>query len=180
MLNEQDTGLIVTDIQGRLAKTVYQSEAFLLKCEQLIRAAEVLALPIIWLEQVPDKLGATTPVLQPFINRNSLITKCTFDACQNAQFVDTIQRNGKNQWLICGIEAHICVYQTALSLLERGYTVFPVSDAVSSRDPDNKQLALANLRDAGAAISSVEMCLYQLLGSSQHPAFADILAMIKE
>lgn len=179
MLNENDTGLIVTDIQGRLAQTVYESDALLVKCAQLIKAAGLLSLPIIWLEQVPEKLGPTTPALQPFIDKHAMIAKCTFDACQNARFVDTIQHSGKSQWLVCGIEAHICVYQTTLSLLERGYTVYPVNDAMSSRQADDKQLALANLRDAGAVISSVEMCLYQLLGSSEHRAFADILALIK-
>ena len=179
MLDEKNTGLIVIDIQGKLAQTVYQSDVFLARCEQLIRAAGVLSLPTLWLEQAPEKLGPTASSLQPLIEPDALITKNTFDACQNEQFLKAIEHTGKKQWLICGIEAHICVYQTSLALLALGYTVLPVSDAISSRAADNKHLALANLRGGGASITSVEMCLYQLMGNSKHPSFGEILSLIK-
>ncbi|KAL8218962.1 UNVERIFIED_CONTAM: hypothetical protein K2H54_000388 [Gekko kuhli] len=145
MLTTTNTGLLVVDIQGKLARLVEGSDALIANTARLVAGARLLGLPVVWLEQNPDKLGAT----------------------------------GVSHWLVCGIEAHICVYQTVLGLLDAGSQVSLVVDAVSSRSAANRELAIHKLAAHGAELTSVEMSLYELLGDCRHPAFRSILALIK-
>jgi nicotinamidase-related amidase len=179
MLKKEQVGLLVIDIQGTLANIVHESELLLTNTVKLIKGAQALDLPIVCLEQNPDKLGCTTPVVFDALAGNKAISKYTFDGCSNPTLIQALEQSGASQWLVCGIEAHICVYQTTLSLLRLGYEVELVCDCVSSRTAFNKEIAISKLVKNGAQLTTVEMCLYELLGTCQAPEFKDILGLIK-
>mgnify|MGYP002700921808 CR=1 FL=1 len=178
MLVKENTGLIVIDIQGRLANLVYESSTLISNCVKLITGAQVLNLPILWLEQNPTKLGPTVPELSVLLTAKSSnlieslpdkeqhslqqpIEKFSFDACKEDVFMQSIQNSGVDNWLICGIEAHVCVYQTALNLKRNGLEVQLVTDCISSRNSHNKQLAISKLVRNGIELTGLEMCLFE-------------------
>jgi len=196
MLVKEKTGLIVVDIQGKLARLVHDSATFISNCEILIKGVQALGLPIVWLEQNPDKLGATVGELSSLLNskHNDLpsfslgsssqpihqpITKFTFDACEEELFMQAVQTAKVDNWLICGIEAHICVYQTAMNLNKKGFSVQLICDCVSSRTPENKHLALNKLASNGIALTGLEMCLFELVKDCRTVEFKEILTLIK-
>ncbi|MFV0449785.1 MAG: isochorismatase family protein [Vibrio sp.] len=179
MLNKQDTGLIMVDVQGKLASLVSDSERMISNCAKLLSGALTLELPIVWLEQNPEKLGRTVEKLSGLLVGQTPITKFTFDACSEPSFIEHIQAADKKAWLICGIEAHICVYQTAMSLKKLGHEVHLVVDCISSREAGNKALAIEKMSSAGIKRTSLEMCLYELVKDCRAPEFKTILGLVK-
>ena len=179
MLRKDKTGLVIIDVQGKLATIVHDSEAFIANLVKLVKTAKLLGMPILWLEQNPEKLGATVPELREVLNMVEPIAKYSFSACGEPVFVEAIKKAKMNTWLITGIEAHICVYQTALGLLDLGYDVELVSDCVSSRTIENKNMALAKLARKGAEVTSLEMCLFELIGDCRADEFRAALSLIK-
>ncbi len=179
MLNQENTGLVIVDVQGKLASIVHESEALLKNLQILIKGCQILNLPIVWIEQNPQGLGPTTPELRDLLKSYQPFEKHTFNACDNSSFVKAITESNAQQWLVCGIEAHICLYQTALGLLSRGYEVEVVTDCISSRSKANIDLALKKLQDNGASLTSVEMCLYELVKDARKEEFKRILSLIK-
>lgn len=175
----QKTGLVVVDVQGKLAHLVDESDALISNCRKLIEGAQVLDLPIIHLEQNPEKLGPTISELNDLLSDAKPIPKFTFNACDEPKFVEAVQTKGVETWLVCGIEAHICVYQTAMGLLELGYKVQVVSDCISSRAAQNKHLAVRRLVDVGVQITGLEMSLYELVKDCRAPEFKLILSLIR-
>lgn len=167
------------DIQGKLARLVSSSDVVVSNCTKLVKGAQALNLPIIWLEQNPEKMGGTVEELHALLCNQQPIAKFSFDACGEPLFTETIQTSGKTSWLICGIEAHICVYQTAIHLKKMGYEMHLVVDCVSSREESNKELAIRKLAGAGVDITSLEMSLYELIGDCRAPEFKKILNLIK-
>lgn len=179
MLNKRNTGLLVIDIQGKLATIVDNSDALISSTIALVKGAKILNLPILCLEQLPEKLGSTTPEIASALVPIKAIRKHTFSGVGCSEFVDAINHSNVDTWLVCGVEAHICVYQTVADLLAMGQNVHVVIDCISSRVPVNKELALSALQKKGAYITSVEMCLYELIGDSLLPEFREILKLIK-
>lgn len=179
MLDCNNTGLLVVDIQGKLARLVDNSDALIAHCAKLIQAAQTLALPIVCLEQNPDKLGSTVPELSSLMADTQPITKFTFDGCLEPAVVEAVRQANVQNWLVCGIEAHICVYQTSSHLQQLGYQVQLVQDCVSSRLVDNKRLALQRLAGQGVEITGLEMCLYELVKDCRSTAFKPILQLVK-
>jgi len=179
MLNKDNTGLIVVDIQGKLARLVHDSHVFIANCEKLIQGAQALGLPIICLEQNPEKLGSSVDEISLLLNRSEPISKFTFNACTEAKFVNAVGAENVNTWLVCGIETHICVYQTVMGLSDLGYKVQLVSDCVSSRTLANKQLGINQLIKKGIDITGVEMCLYELVKDCRAPEFKKILDLVR-
>ncbi len=180
MLMRQKTGLVVVDVQGKLARLVDESDALISNCRKLIRGSQALGLPIIRLEQNPEKLGPTVSELNDLLNDIKPIPKFTFNACDEPKFVEAVQQaKDIETWLVCGIEAHICVYQTAMGLLELGYKVQVVSDCVSSRAAQNQNLAIRRLVAVGVQITGLEMSLYELVKDCRSPEFKLILSLIR-
>ncbi|PMG21585.1 hydrolase [Vibrio splendidus] len=179
MLMKQNTGLVVVDVQGKLARLVDESDTLIANCGKLVRGAQVLGLPIIRLEQNPEKLGATVDELNDLLSDAKPIPKFTFNACDEPKFVEAVQAKDVDTWLVCGIEAHICVYQTAMGLLELGYKVQVVGDCISSRTALNKDLAIRRLMDAGIQITGLEMSLYELVKDCRAREFKLILSLIR-
>jgi len=179
MLVQENTGLILIDVQGKLARIVDESEQLVSNLEKLIRGCQILSVPIIWAEQNPKGLGATIPELEKLLVHQKPIEKYVFNAFENEIFQKAILDSGRKQWLICGIEAHICVYQTAMGLLAHHFEVEIVTDCVSSRSKVSVDLALKKLENKGASLTNIEMCLYELVKDSRREIFKEILTLIK-
>ncbi|WP_289659943.1 hydrolase [Flavobacterium panacagri] len=179
MLTQENTGLIIVDIQGKLARIVYESEKMISNLEKLILGCQVLSIPIISLEQNPNGLGNTVPELNKLLENQKPIEKYTFNAFENEEFRQAVLKTNRKQWLVCGIETHICVYQTAMGLFTNNYEVEIVTDCVSSRSKDSIDLGLQKMQGKGIGITSVEMCLYELVKDSKNENFREILKLIK-
>lgn len=179
MLVPENTGLILIDVQGKLARIVNESGKLALNLQKLIRGCQILSIPIIWAEQNPKGLGATIPELEELLAHQKPIAKFSFNALDNETFKQAIIDSGRKQWLICGIEAHICVYQTAMGLLLNDFEVELVTDCVSSRSKESIAIALQKLQSKGANLTNIEMCLYELVKDSRRAIFKEILTLIK-
>ncbi|MBC7238900.1 MAG: hydrolase [Chloroflexi bacterium] len=179
MLEVGDTVFVLVDVQGRLAQTMVNRERLFDNLQRLVKGLRVLGVPILWLEQNPRGLGPTIPELAALLPDVQPIPKVSFSCCRCEAFMKALRTTGRRQVLLAGIEAHVCIYQTAVDLLTQGYHVEVVADAVSSRTAENREIALMRLRDAGIPLTSVEMALFELLKVAQGPAFKEILAIVK-
>lgn len=179
MLTQENTGLIIVDVQGKLARIVHESEKLISNLEKLIRGCQLLSLPIICLEQNPNGLGNTVPELANLLASQKVIEKYSFNAFENQEFKEEVLKTNRKQWLICGIEAHICVYQTAIGLFLDNFEVEVVTDCISSRSKNSIDLALQKLQQKGIALTNIEMCFYELVKDSRNENFKEILKLIK-
>ena len=179
MLKQEDCGLIVVDVQGSLARIVQNSDLLIENTRKLIQCCKVLSLPVIWLEQNPKGLGATVPELSELIEDSPINEKIHFNALCEEPIKKAIKLNNRKRWLVVGIEAHICVYQTVQGLLKEKYEVEVLSDCISSRLQSNIDLALLNMRESGANITSLEMCVFELMKSAKVNSFREVLSIIK-
>jgi len=170
---------VIVDIQGKLAHLMHNKQTLFDSVQTMIKGARVLGIPILWLEQLPDKLGATIPEVAELLSDTKPIEKFTFSGCGNEQFLMALEAVNADQILMVGIEAHICVYQTAIDLKKLNYEVEIVTDAVSSRTNENKQLALQKMAAAGIGMTSTEMALFELLEVAQGDRFKSILGIVK-
>jgi hypothetical protein len=179
MLRTEDTSLVLLDIQGRLATLMHEKEVLFDNAGRLVRGAQALAMPILWVEQTPEKLGPTIPELRELLQGASPIRKDSLSGYGEEAFRDRLGGLGRKQILVAGIESHVCVFQTAADLVQAGYEVEVVADAVSSRTLANKLIALEKLRAAGARLTSVETALFELVRTAAHPAFREIIRIVK-
>jgi len=179
MITVEDTALIVVDVQGKLADIVHEAESVVGQIESLIKGAQILNVPIIWMEQYPEGLGPTTDQLKRHLENERYVSKRTFSACLEEDFMKEVEKLGRKSFLVTGIEAHVCVYQTVRDLLKKSYDVEIVLDAVSSRTEANRKLGIEKMRSLGASITSTEMALFELMVTSKHPKFREVIALIK-
>ena len=179
MLQRDHAALVLIDIQDKLAARMHDKEALYRNLQILVQGAKALELPILWLEQYPRGLGPTIPEVAELLRDQQPLAKTCFSACGLDAFQDTLRASGRRQILLAGIESHICVWQTARDLLNTGHHVEIVSDAVSSRTAANKTLGLERMRQVGAEITSVEMCLFELLKQAGSAEFKQIAALVK-
>ena len=179
MLNIRKSSLVVVDVQGKLAQLMYNKEILFKNIQILIKAAKILDIPILWAQQCPDSLGPTVPEIEQLLSDNEPINKAAFSCCGEENFNIALNELARNQVLLCGIETHVCIYQTAIDLLRKGFSVHVIADAVSSRTPENKHIALSRMTAEGANLSSTEMALFELLKTAEHPQFKNIAKLIK-
>ncbi|NGO38071.1 hydrolase [Limisphaera ngatamarikiensis] len=179
MLDPQTTLVALIDVQERLARVMADQEALITNLRRLIQGAQHLGLPVVWAEQNPTRLGLTVPELRSLLVGQQPVTKMTFNCWADPAFRKAIEATGRRQVLLAGIETHVCIYQTAVALLQAGYEVEVVADAVSSRSAEHRQLALTKLSLLGARPTCVEMALFELLQTAESPAFKAILALVK-
>ena len=172
-------GLLVVDIQERLMPQIHEAERLIQRTVQLIRGAGILRLPILATEQYRKGLGGTMPEVSAALGGIVPTEKMTFSSCGAPGLLAALSARKISDVILCGIETHVCICQTALDLLGRGFRVFVVADAVSSRTAENRDFGLGRMRSAGAAIVSVEMVLFELLGESGTAEFKEILALVK-
>lgn len=178
MLNIKNTLLIVVDIQGKLALSVHESERVISRASTLIKAFNVLDIPVVLTEQIPSKIGPTIDEIAGLVLTEP-ISKESFSCCGCCDFKEVIKDYNRKNIILCGIETHICVYQTAVELLQNGYNVYVAADAVSSRESYNKEIALKRLVQEGIKLTTVEMTLFELLNTAANERFKDILKLIK-
>lgn len=180
LLAPQQCALVVVDIQEKLLPPIHEKERLVRNSQLLIRAAKILSLPVIMTTQYSKGLGQTVTEIASLLPDVTPLDKLEFGCFGNGQFCSTVANlNGRNTLLLCGMETHICVLQTALGALAQGHHVHVAADAVGSRSELNWKLGLERMRDAGAVISSTEMMIYELLGKSGTPAFKEMLQYIK-
>lgn len=167
--------LLVVDFQGRLMPAIEGAEAVLREASRLIRGAALLDVPVVYTEQNPKGLGGTDPAL--LLPEARIVTKMTFDATSAPDFFPAI--GAAERIVVIGCEAHVCVLQTVLGLLEVGREVAVVADAVGSRKAESCSLALDRMARHGAEIVTAEMVLFEWLESAEHPRFREAIALIK-
>lgn len=175
--NASQSLALIVDIQSRLTPAMADDTLadVLTASEKLLRGAQALGIPSIVTEQYPSGLGHTLESLQGLFNPfTQTVEKSTFSAVKTPEFLRLLEMSQRRQVVICGMEAHVCVLQTALDLVAKGYQVFVVEEGVCSRNDKHKQNALARLRQAGVCISNMESVLFEWLEDAQHEAFKSI------
>lgn len=179
MINTLETVLVMVDFQSRLADIVDRKELVLPNMTRMIKGCQDLSIPILPTVQVPEKLGPLMPELEALFDQIAVYPKAVFSAMRGPDFMVALDKTERQQILLTGIEAHVCVLQTGLDLIDAGYTVYVLSDAVFSRTKENHDLALQRFHDAGATITSVEMALFEMIRTSKHPSFRTISKLVK-
>lgn len=172
--------LVLVDLQTRLLQAMSNRDKLLRQCEILIKAARTLSVPLLTTEQYPQGLGHTDPLLAEALPPDvTPVDKSCFSCCGAKHFTTAMNASNREQVILAGIEAHVCVLQTALDLVQQGKTVFVVADATDSRSRDNKQLALERMRQAGVIITSTESVLFEWLRDARHEQFKSVTALIR-
>jgi nicotinamidase-related amidase len=179
MLTIEKTALVLIDVQGKLAQLMHNREALFKQLQVAIKGMQALGAPIFWLEQNPAGLGATIPELAGLLAAQKPIAKMSFSCCGSAEFMLALKASGRAQVLLAGIEAHVCVYQTARDLLAARCDVEVVADCVSSRSAENRLIGLEKMRAAGAGITCVETALFELLRTAESPKFKEVVRLVK-
>ncbi len=179
MLDEKNSLLVIVDVQGKLARFMHDRENLFKNLRILIQVAQILNIPVLWCQQVPASLGPTVLEIAELLTASQPIDKSCFSCASCGQFREKLNELGRKQVLLCGIETHVCIYQTAVDLLSKGYEVDVIADAVSSRTLDNKQIGLNLMAAAGIRISSTETALFEILKSAEHPHFKQIAKLVK-
>ncbi|MFN8161993.1 MAG: hydrolase [Solirubrobacterales bacterium] len=175
-LDRGRAALVVVDVQEAFRKAIPAFDAVARAVATLVRGAAAMEVPVIVTEQYPKGLGTTVPEVSRHLPPGTRpVEKVRFSAAEAEGF----DLDGRDQAILCGIEAHVCVNQTTLDLLARGVEVYLVGDAVGSRTDANRELGIERARRAGAAVSSVEMALFELLGGSDAPEFSEVQALVK-
>jgi nicotinamidase-related amidase len=179
VLTAENSILLLIDFQERLFPVMHDKEKLLNNVVKLAKGALALELPIIVTEQYPKGLGPTIPEIKSLIPNFKAVEKTCFSCCDEPAFMEGLGALKRQQIIIAGIEAHICTYQTAAALARAGYQVEVVSDGISSREADNKAVALAKLGMMGILPTSTEMALFELLKVAKGDKFKAISAIIK-
>ncbi len=179
MFKKENTSLLLVDIQGNLAHSMHEKAFLFENVQKLIKGIQVLGIPILWVEQNPQGLGPTIPEIADILSNIQPISKMSFSSCGNDRFVEALAALDRKQVLIAGIETHVCVYQTAVDLVDRGYEVEVVRDAVSSRKVENKEIGLQKMSDSGVRVTSVETALFELLRVAEGEQFKEILKIVR-
>ena len=176
LIDRSECALIIIDAQEKLMPVISGKEELIANLIRLVKFATLTGIPIIVTEQ--EKLGATVPELAELLKGQRLLTKTEFNCFLNRGFAEHVKMLEKPNIVIAGVEAHICVAQTALCGLQ-DYAVHVVSDAVSSRAAYNKNIALERVKRAGATATSTEMFIYEILQKAGTEEFKSVLPLVK-
>ena len=178
-LESSSSVLVVIDIQGKLSRIVHQSELMIKNTSILIQGMKALGVPVLVTEQYPQGIGRTIDEIAVLVQGDPLFEKDSFSCCGLDTFNVALQNLGRKQILLCGIETHVCVFQTAMDLVNAGYEVHLVTDAVSSRTKENRDLAIAKMQSLGVVPTGTEMALFELLKYSNAEKFRTISKLVR-
>jgi len=180
-LDRDSSQLLVVDVQERLAPHVDAHEALIARCEALIEAAVAFGIPRLLTEHCPAQIGEVLPRLRRRFADDEIFVKTHFGATDHDGFMSRLH-HGRRQVVVAGMEAHVCVMQTALGLVARGFSVFIAADAVGSRAQraEDRALALHRLREAGCTLAGTETVLFEWTRSGDDAAFRDTLRLVKD
>lgn len=179
MLKPETAFLNVIDVQGRLATIAFESEELHRNVVRLIEGVKLFDMPIVATEQVPDKLGDTSPDIAAALGDVPRIVKDTFSCYPTDSIREAYEATGRMQVVVCGIECHVCVWQTVRDLLGAGYEVHLAVDAVSSRSAVNKEIAIRRMEREGALLTTTEMVLFELQHDCRGDRFRRIAKLVK-
>ncbi|MCL4217599.1 MAG: hydrolase [Candidatus Hydrogenedentes bacterium] len=179
MLKREFVSFAVVDLQEKLLPKIAGVQKILENSIKLIQFARHLELPILLTEQYPKGLGPTTAVIVNELEGVAPLEKTAFGCLEAENFSQALRDTGRNQLLIFGIEAHVCVMQTALKAVEEGYEVFVVRDAIGSRRVAEYEAGLERMREAGVVLVTVEMAMFEILRQAGTPEFKKVLPLIK-
>lgn len=178
LIRAEHSVLVIIDMQERLVPAMQAPARTLRNTRTLLLSARELGVPVIMTEQYPAGLGRTVPELTGTPGA-IMLEKMHFSCMEDETFAETLARLGRKQVVLAGMEAHICVVQTAASMIEQDYDVFVVSDATASRTLESERACLARLGACGAGIVTTEMVVFEWLGKAGTPAFRTLLPLIK-
>lgn len=173
--------LVVIDIQERLVPAMQQKVYHRLRdtVEMLVAGAELLGVPVVTTEQYPKGIGHTVSELAAAC-KDTVVEKVSFGCCGEPAFLQILKQTGRTQVIVTGMEAHVCVYQTVIGLLEEGYHVHLVRDAICSRNKTDYLAAIANAAQAGALVTTAETVLFQMLKESSNVQFKGVSKLVKD
>jgi nicotinamidase-related amidase len=174
-----NSALLVVDLQEKLMPAIHEGGRVLEQCRKLIQAARLLKLPILVTEQYPKGIGPTCADIKQALGEAPVVEKLTFSGCGVEPFWVAWKSFARPNAIVCGVEAHVCVQQTVLDLIEHGQTVFVLADAVGSRRALDAEIALRRMHDAGAIITTTESVIFELLGRAGTPEFKEVLKLVK-
>ncbi len=179
LIDRRDTVLLVVDIQNAMFDLCVEKDRVEKNIGSLIEAAGILDFPVVFTEHNPDRLGGFEPSLLKRSPKSKVFNKLEFGCLGNRSIRDFIDRSRKKTMLLCGIESHVCIFQTAVQALNAGIDVHVVADAVSARSERNLKIGLDRMSMAGAVTTSVEMALFELMGKAGTDEFRKMLPVIK-
>jgi nicotinamidase-related amidase len=179
-LDNEQTALLVVDVQEAFRNAIPDFSLIASRIAVAVRGFQVLGLPIFVTEQYPKGLGRTAEeIVLTLPDGFEFIEKTAFSSCSAAEFVDKLKTAGANQIVLCGVETHVCVSQTAHDLLTQHFDVHLLTDCVASRFEHDKQAGLAKMFASGAVPSSTEMALFELMRDARHAKFKEIQSLVK-
>lgn len=179
LLDRDQAVLVVVDVQERFVDHIFEFDAMVDVIDKAIDGAQQLGLPILVTEQYPAGLGRTVKKLTDRLAGSAVFEKTRFSSAGSADFISSLAALKRRQVLLCGIETHVCISQTAHDLIARGYDVHLIEDGISSRHFENKTIGLKKIYKAGAIPSSLEMAMFELLQDARADKFKAIQALIK-
>lgn len=178
-LNKENTIGLVIDMQEKLLPVVNNHEAITESCLKVVHGLRILNVPIVVTQQYTKGLGNTIPKINDAIGNFSYIEKLTFSCYREPSFIKVMNRTGKRNVVIMGVESHICVLQTALDLLYNNFNPVIVTDGIGSRYDSDKEIALWRMRDVGCIMTTTESILFELTRSADTPEFKEISKLLK-
>lgn len=179
LLSADQTLLMIIDIQERLLPAIDHGADVQRNAGILLEAAHILQFPALLTEQYPKGLGPTVPQIRAAARHSLALEKMHFSAWQDHAIRAHIEKAQRPSVVIAGVEAHVCVLQTALDMVAAGSRVTVVADAIASRHPDSAMVARDRMAAAGITLVTTEMCIFEWLGTASHPAFKTLSALIK-
>ena len=179
-INRENTIGLVVDVQEKLFPAIDDNKSILNNTLKMLDGLKLFKIPIVVTQQYSKGLGATIPEINNSIGNFSYIEKNSFSCYREPAFIRVLNRIGKRNVIIMGIESHICILQTALDLLYNNFNPVIVEDCVGSCNPNDKQVAIWRMRDVGSVITTSESMLYELCREAGTPEFKEILKIVKE
>lgn len=179
MLDKENSLLLIIDVQEKLVNTL-DKQIVVTRTATLAKAAKILGIPIITTQQYPQGLGLTVEqVSENFTPGTKIIDKTSFSAVKAEGFLETLKSFNKKQIVICGIETHVCVHQSAADLITEGFEVYVAKDACASRNKYEFKQGIERMQSNGAQITCLEIILFEWLRDAKNPNFKEIQALIK-
>jgi nicotinamidase-related amidase len=179
LMDSSRSALLVVDVQERLAAAMADRAGTVRRVSILLRSAERLGVPLLASEQYPKGIGHLVTELAGLLERSAVVEKTHFSCLAEPGFAERFAALGRRQAVVCGMETHVCVLQTAVALQHAGYETFVVADACSSRTPSDKSAGLARMARAGVTVVTTEMVVFEWLHRAGSEAFRDLLGLIK-
>lgn len=171
MIDAQQSALLLIDVQHKLLGGIHEKDQFVDNCRWMLEVAKLMDIPTLASEQYPQGVGPTTETLRALVPEDNFYGKTHFSCVQAPEVYPQIEKLDRPQMVLCGMEAHVCILQTALDLKGKGYQVFVVADAISARNPQDTELAIDRMKEEGIKIVSREMVAFEWLKRADAPQF---------